>query len=663
MLGFMGAAVLFVLPGMWIACGLRLDRTPFWQRLALGMVMSPVVVYAQFLLLRWVGVSFAATSVVLAVVNLPSLVLVVSRLRSVRFGGWRLAIASLGVVSVPLALLAIRLADAQLVAYAGHNWMHGDIAYGIASGGLRPEEASLAGIKLSYPWAGHVHQAVVSYLLDVPPVVAYRWANAIWLLCIFGFASGVVASLGGNKVSKLTVSLWLALGANYVGYILNRTLPPTIVRTYPVWGDERFTPFLRKFFGFNQMPLALALFAGVVYFGTRLSVTAATRATVVSLFVLLAGLGVVYPILFPAGAAVLAGTLIAVWAFPAAEGSAVDARKQTLVLLGVLGAAALVTFAHVAVITTDRASGQLFTISTMWLLKVKTVEMVIVLVLPLLGLAVVLPRIWRDRRRVVSVLVLTSVACVCAYVLLHLWCCDNEYKFVYPVMICLAPFPAIALEPILDRLGRFQAIAVAVLAAVLVAPALHKVISAEPRDPPLLADLSAFEMRLQPGSAWAAVVDSIRENTPESTIVVAEDPPVHLPTVTGRAAYVPVVDTMLRGVGFPADRMLVEAKGYDLRIIEERRTTVLTMLHGTDEIQRRSALEKMFDLDRPLAFILQVPDDAGTRSWLDSRPRSETVYDDGRFVVLLLTEATVSSSGDLSAAGASRSGQLGSPGL
>jgi hypothetical protein len=179
----------------------------------------------------------------------------------------------------------------------------------------------------------------------------------------------------------------------------------------------------------------------------------------------------------------------------------------------------------------------------------------------------------------------------------------------------------------------------------------------------LLADLSAFEMRLQPGSAWAAVVDSIRENTPESTIVVAEDPPVHLPTVTGRAAYVPVVDTMLRGVGFPADRMLVEAKGYDLRIIEERRTTVLTMLHGTDEIQRRSALEKMFDLDRPLAFILQVPDDAGTRSWLDSRPRSETVYDDGRFVVLLLTEATVSSSGDLSAAGASRSGQLGSPGL
>ena len=78
-----------------------------------------------------------------------------------------------------------RYADPQVRAYyGGHVWMHSDVVYLLANGQLLLEEPELAGVRLSYPWAAHVFQAVVSSLLNESPVFNYSWAMLFCLVCV-----------------------------------------------------------------------------------------------------------------------------------------------------------------------------------------------------------------------------------------------------------------------------------------------------------------------------------------------------------------------------------------------------------------------------------------------------------------------------------------------
>src|SRR5437764_1836920 len=79
-----GALSLFVLPGAWLAFGLTIQRSTFRGRLALSVVLGPIVMVPQFYLLRWAGLSFEHTAYVISLVNLPALWLVLRHLRGVR---------------------------------------------------------------------------------------------------------------------------------------------------------------------------------------------------------------------------------------------------------------------------------------------------------------------------------------------------------------------------------------------------------------------------------------------------------------------------------------------------------------------------------------------------------------------------------------------------
>ena len=76
--------------------------------------------------------------------------------------------------SAPLGLLLAKVHDPRLRAYTGHGWMHADTCYMFGRGMLFPEEAELAATARAYPWSAHLHQSLLSRVLDLPPVTSYH---------------------------------------------------------------------------------------------------------------------------------------------------------------------------------------------------------------------------------------------------------------------------------------------------------------------------------------------------------------------------------------------------------------------------------------------------------------------------------------------------------
>jgi hypothetical protein len=68
--------LLLVLPGAWVAFGLRLDNLTWTLRLALALTLSPLVLPTQLLLLKFLGLSFARASWIALILNLPVALLI-----------------------------------------------------------------------------------------------------------------------------------------------------------------------------------------------------------------------------------------------------------------------------------------------------------------------------------------------------------------------------------------------------------------------------------------------------------------------------------------------------------------------------------------------------------------------------------------------------------
>src|ERR1700680_540120 len=89
--GVLGYLLLVFTPGAWITFGLSLDRIPFWARLLTGAMLSPLVVCAEFYLIRLAGIPFGTTAVILVLVNVPAIYLVWRRrgkLSSMKGSDW-----------------------------------------------------------------------------------------------------------------------------------------------------------------------------------------------------------------------------------------------------------------------------------------------------------------------------------------------------------------------------------------------------------------------------------------------------------------------------------------------------------------------------------------------------------------------------------------------
>jgi len=615
-MGLLGSLLLIGLPGCWVSFGLRVPGLSVPTRLACGVAVSPLIVALQFYALRLLGVPFTGVAVLLPVANAPAAWLIFRHLRSsARLDGRQIALWT-AVLLLPAAFLFVWLHDPQVRANWGHAWTHSDIIYMLANGAIRPEEPQLAGVGLAYPWTSHILQGLSSFLIGTPPGHNYVWTNSIWLVSTFVLVAVLTRELGGNRVSQATAVLWLCFAVNAVGYSAEHLLPSTLVERYSVWGDWRYTPWIRKFGIFEPTVLGIGMFAALAVLLCPRWPADWRKAPHLLVLLTLCALGITYPILFPAGLSLIGAKLITIWLLR--KGKADPAwRRHALLLIAVALVSGLITLASVSWITADRTAGQAVGLSSFHGMKLKAATAVVVMAPLWLGLLAFIHRAWGTRRAQTAMLVLGGLGATALYVFVDVFNWRNEYKYIFAAAVCLAPFPALAIEPILARMGRWAALALALIALLLAAPAAHKMYSYPPDSSsyPIL-DLSSFNLRLGPGSPYREVCDAIRTETPRHSVLVARRSDIDLVTVTQRPMYVPYEPGPVHGLGLDADYLLKRSRGYDPNLVDERRAIARGLFDSRDPSSRADALEQLRDLGRPLAIIVEERENPELSTWL-----------------------------------------------
>jgi hypothetical protein len=643
MLGLLGTLVLVLLPGAWITFLLPLRGFPLWARLCTGAILAPAVVAAQFYAVRLLGLSFEQTSVGLVFLNLPAAYLIVRRHVAWPRLDRRAALAAGLAALVITASSAPFLLDPQKRLYTWEAWSQADVVYSLANGQLVLEDAELAGVRLSYPWTGHVYQAVLSQLMGSSPAENYIWSNLIWVILVFIFAGGLVAELGGNSLSRVTVAIWLSFGLNFVGAALGDLVPHDWARDHPllgnIWGDNRYTPWLDKLVFFGQMWFALGLFIATIFVVIRPWPADSRRSYLTLTGLLLCALGLVYPVLLPPAVVAVAARGLIVLTHQVASWPRVRIGEVAGLASGIL-AAAVVTYAQVRFLTDGRASSALIVLNDAQHVRWAALESLVVLSPLLIPFAVLLRHYWRAQRDIIVVLGLTAIASCLLYALFDIPWYRNQYKFMFTAAVCLAPFPSLVLEPVLDRVGRWSIPSFAVLASVLAIPLAHNVYAntytVYTRTGPVV-DVGNFDLSLANGEPLGQLSQAIRDHTPVDTLVVVDRADVHLPTLTRRQLYMaPSQSAPHPGILITSEEMLTLVKGYPPDLLNARRATLSELFTSDQPDSMAAALESILSLHRPAALVVDEQHQPTLLSWIEGEGLGSRIYaGDGEQVWLI----------------------------
>jgi hypothetical protein len=629
LLAALGFLALALLPGAWIAYGLRLDEAGFGTRLLLAAVLSPLVLVLEFASLRLMGVPFAVTAPLVILVNVPALALVWRRRASFSLPEPRAVVAAGAVMLLSALFLAPYVLDAQKRSYLGHAWMRADTAYILAWPDFRLEDPELVGIAIGYPWGSEVQQVLQSFALGQPPVSAYIWSNLIWVAVCAGLVALITGSLGGDRLARANSVIWLFFGVNVAGFVAQRALPGAWVETLLIWGDFRYTPWFVKFYIYNPVPAACAMVLALLVLAVRpAGGKRSEREILLVSSLVLAGLALYYPPLFPAGAAALASRPAAALLLSLASRQGLSWRTlvapgAALVLLVALQAG------YVAHLGRDRVRSALMVSSPDELLR-QAAELVVVLSPLLLGAAVAMPRLWRTHRAPALALVLAGLGSGFLYVAFHIPFLHNEYKYVFTAAAALAPFPALALMPWLRRAGRAAPVLAAGIAVAIAWPMPYQMRFENwpwmpDWQPPLLLD--DFALRLAPSEPLADLTDAIRLRTPADGVLVVEQTTVRLPTLTQRQLFVPPEqERAYPGVGLRSRQILDRIRGYGPDILSQRRATIRALYHPEHGEERAQALDEILAFGRPLVLVASATETPDLVRWLVDDVGAEIVY-------------------------------------
>src|SRR5271166_6050655 len=119
--GTLGYLLLVFTPGAWITFGLALNGIPFWARLSLAVVLSPLIVCVEYYALRLLGIPFGSTAILLIVLNMPATYLVWKRrapVATLHRSDWLVGAAA---VVIPIICLYPVLANMDARVYSGHS--------------------------------------------------------------------------------------------------------------------------------------------------------------------------------------------------------------------------------------------------------------------------------------------------------------------------------------------------------------------------------------------------------------------------------------------------------------------------------------------------------------------------------------------------------------
>jgi hypothetical protein len=602
--------------GAWISFGFSLKDVSFWIRICIAIILSPTIVCAEFYALRLPGVPFPTSVALIVLLNLPALYLVWRRSRNSSQRQPPDWLVGAIVVLLPIVCMASVLSymDAQI--YSGASWLHADPVYMFVRGDLIPEAPTLAGIRMSYPvWSGLVFETIHSYLTQSPPQTTYVWSNLFLLIAVCGLASGVAKELGGGRVARVTAPIFLLLGTNPVGYILVHLLP--LHRFPQIWGDERYTPWVNKFMLFGPMTMGIALTMAIVYLLIRPG--SLRRDVFIVLGLLLCSIGLFYPLLFPSACGVVCARALA--DLTDAQGWKAHSR-EVIALAAVVFFACLLTYAEVRFMTSARhnSTGEVL-FSTLPGAAKKLFAAFIATALPLAGLAICFRPLWRSHRRAITMLLGGAAASYLLYAVFFIPFYTNEYKFIFTAAMCLAVFPALAIEKVWIEWPKIRAITALILLLLLPlgayahwaysnwpAPWLgaHATSASYPQtyNPPL--DTTGDSLQLNRQDERFGICNAVRTMTPAQSVLLVDNSAIYYPGLTNRSVYVSAQNRSYPGVNLWADTLDIEVGGYGSQILADRRSIQNQFFESKDSSLRNNALQRIQDLKRPIAVIVDL---------------------------------------------------------
>ena len=635
------AIVLAILPGSWITYGLRLTGIPSAARIAMAIALSPAVVGLQLVILESMGVPFAESARLLVFLNLPCTILLARRHRNETAP--EEAMPWLSLLPAIVLLVAIPVLIWSFIpgirTYTWSSMLQTDIIYTIARDGIPVEEANLAGLSLAYGWIGHSFWSVIGSIGDWAPTTIYPFTNILWIIITFILSYQLgTTGVGLHRATALLGVVLMFLATNLIGIIL------FIVNGYsPGWeryfGDIRYSPFLSKFYAFDTMlwGMALVIALALVY-------TIALRKRVTPLdglaAALLVSLGLIYPILFPAGL-ILTGGFIFLILFRLPKDIPQYTPGEYIRLGFAIVLSIIVFFIYLKLVTANREAVP-FELTSRSYFRYESVRFLGALG-PFMIMAV-LPSIAYIRLRYGPGLLMVLSAMALSAVYLFIDLAQLEYKYVLAATVCLAFLAAAALDPLFRRQPRRSLAAGNIVVVSLTVINLLLVFKAGAHLPGNLAqgaplDESSFWIALRPSNTDASWTKAIHAYTPENTVVIARVPGIDLPAVVGRSMYIP---SDLKGGSVPGYNLgqrfyLLKQRGYPEKLYDQRVEVVKTLYTSKDETKTIEALHYLKKLGRPVAIHFRDRNKYSLR-WLETHRQGNALFSDGQNTVWLIDD-------------------------
>ena len=210
----------------------------------------------------------------------------------------------------------------------------------------------------------------------------------------------------------------------------------------------------------------------------------------------------------------------------------------------------LLTAAYLKLLTVDRVTSSIHlpSLSDYYLKYTLRKSHGTILAVSLLvgALALVIRKCWKANPNAMFVLIAGAAGSILLNLFIEIPNWGNEYKFLFTAALCLAPFPPIALEPVMHRLKGLAVPVVVIITAILAAPFAHKLARDFPwrksygNAPgvfiwrPEVNSLPHFELTLDRQEPLFELCDAIRTKTSTDTLLVIERTELHFPTVTQR---------------------------------------------------------------------------------------------------------------------------------
>lgn len=630
----------FLLPGAWLAFSPLLSRYDGWVRLLFAIVFSIPLGGAEYEILRVLGFGSDLAVAALPALNFPALFLIWRARGSFALRSPRAALGIAVAVALPVIFLAVVFATHAEKAYWGHTWLHTDMIYALRENGFAPEERQLAGFVATYPWIGHLFFLIQSTTLNETPLQSFTTINLVLATAYGGFAVATMRTLGAGRIGTLAAPFLFSFALNPLG-VAAANIALALGNPLAHWsylaGDPRYDFLLIKFLRLNLNQVGLTMLAALLLLivtprqGDRRD--SARLATLVSLMVLFTTLH--YPLYLPAALGFVGARIIAEFLGSRPR----DWRFVTMLALGSLlaaGAAAKAVLLPLGPRFVDVGIGP----AGPGLIWRHAVMLLFACSLP--GLAAVW--LWRGaaRRRIGpadATLLLAAAACAMLAMFTDIPNKQNEYKFVLAAGLALMPFLALALD---EAARRWRPPATTAAAAALAALCLYGAADSVSRrevqaeDSPPIVFQGMFET-VAANDPLAGPIAAIREKSPETAVLLADDTQFEMSVLTFRAQYVPYdPDRRHPGMTFRNDYLLTNVKGYDPAIVTKRRQVLRALFDGPSDTARRAALHGIRALGRPLVLLIASGRHPGLNEWLRGAAGAEQLYADPAYAVWLL---------------------------